>query len=247
MVCLAVLVTSALPAHAAHRTPRPTPTATATPGPTPTVGPTPTPCSNCVLPSHIITGYWQNFTNGAKPLRLTDVPMAYSLIAVAFANPGSSSGSVTFAVDSGLSTALGGYTDANFTSDIATLHSQGRKVILSVGGAAGSITISNSTEAANFAGSIANLMTTFGFDGTDIDLENSFDPTSVASGLQQLASLKPGAIITLAPQTVDMQTTSGSYFQVALKTQSILTIVNMQYYNSGSMWGCPNNTVLYQP
>jgi chitinase len=244
--CLALVLASAVAAQAGPK-PKPTATPTATQGPTPTLGPTPTPCSNCTLPSHVITGYWQNFTNGAKPLKLRDVPMQYGLIAVAFANPGSTAGSVTFAVDSGLSTAVGGYTNADFTNDIALLHSQGRKVILSIGGAAGSVSITNSTSAANFASSMASLMTTFGFDGTDIDLENSFDPTSVAAGLQQLASLKPGAIITLAPQTVDMQTTSGSYFQVALKTQSILTIVNMQYYNSGSMWGCPNNTVLYQP
>jgi chitinase len=247
--CLALVLVSATAAQAAPKpkptTPRPTPTATQ--GPTPTLGPTPTPCPNCALPTHVITGYWQNFTNGAKPLKLRDVPVQYGLIAVAFAIPSGSAGAVTFSVDSGLSTAVGGYTNADFTNDIALLHSQGRKVILSIGGATGSISITNSSSAANFANSMAGLMTTFGFDGTDIDLENSFDPASVAAGLQQLASLKPGVIITMAPQTVDMQTTAGKYFQVALQTQSILTIVNMQYYNSGSMWGCPNNSVLYQP
>src|SRR6185436_12506865 len=60
--------------------PTPTKTNTST-GPTPTrtntpVGPTPTrtntPCGNCGggLPKHVITGYWQNFNNGALVLKL---------------------------------------------------------------------------------------------------------------------------------------------------------------------------------
>lgn len=42
----------------------------------------------------------------------------------------------------------------------------------------------------------------------------------------------------MAPQTIDMQSTSNSYFQTALNVKDILTVVNMQYYNSGSMLGC---------
>lgn len=42
----------------------------------------------------------------------------------------------------------------------------------------------------------------------------------------------------MAPQTIDMQSTGGSYFQLALKIKDILTVVHMQYYNSGTMLGC---------
>jgi chitinase len=35
-----------------------------------------------------------------------------------------------------------------------------------------------------------------------------------------------------------MQSTSTEYFQLALNTREFLTVVNMQYYNSGSMLGC---------
>ena len=34
-----------------------------------------------------------------------------------------------------------------------------------------------------------------------------------------------------------MQLTQGDYFQLALSIKDILTIVNMQYYNSGAMLG----------
>jgi chitinase len=225
------------------RTPTPTPTMTqtSTPTPTPTPSITPAPCTPCGggLPAHVLTGYWQDFTNNATPLRLSDVNAYYNLIAVAFASTGSNPGEVAFSIDAKLSTALGGYTTSQFTSDIATLHTQGRKVILSVGGAAGTITISSATSATNFATSAYGLMQTYGFDGVDIDLESGINVTYLTSALQQLSALAgPNLIITLAPQTVDVQSTSSPYFQLALNIKNILTIVNTQYYNSGSMYGC---------
>jgi chitinase len=193
------------------------------------------------LPAHILTGYWQDFTNGATPLRLRDVSSNYDLIAVAFAGADTSTpGAITFSVDSGLSSALGGYTDANFTSDIQTLHSQGRDVILAVGGADGTVSISDAASAANFANSAFALMQQFGFDGVDIDLEAGINVQFLASALQQLSSKAPGLIITLAPQTLDVQP-GGAYLQLIDSIKGILTVVNTQYYNSGSMNGCDGN------
>jgi chitinase len=195
------------------------------------------------LPKHFLTGYWQDFTNGATATRLSAVNSNYTLIAVAFANADPNNpGGVTFSIDSGLSSALGGYSSSQFISDINTLHSQGKKVIISVGGQNGTISVSDATSAANFANSVYSLMQQYGFDGVDIDLENGLNVTYMSSALQQL-SAKAGSslIIALAPQTIDMQSTSGDYFQLALSIKSILTIVNMQYYNSGSMLGCDGN------
>jgi chitinase len=50
-----------------------------------------------------------------------------------------------------------------------------------------------------------------------------------------------GFVLTMAPQTIDMQSTGMEYFKLALATKDILTIVNTQYYNSGSMNGCDGN------
>jgi chitinase/chitodextrinase len=210
-------------------------TPTRTPG-SPTITPTSNPGT---LPKHVITGYWQNFNNGARVLKLRDVPSAYNLVAIAFADASGSPGAVSFTLDSGLISALGSYPESEFISDIALLHSQGRKVIISVGGQNGTVSISDATSAANFANSLYSLMTHYGFDGVDIDLENGINPTYMSSALRQLSSRAgSGLIITMAPQTIDMQSTGSGYFQVALNIKDILTLVNMQYYNSGSMLGC---------
>ncbi|MFD8674712.1 chitinase [Streptomyces seoulensis] len=188
------------------------------------------------LPKHAVTGYWQNFNNGAAVQKISDVPSAYDIIAVAFADATSTPGAVSFSLDSA---GLNGYTVDQFKADIKAKQAAGKKVIVSVGGERGTVAVSDTASANNFAGSVYSLMQTYGFDGVDIDLENGLNPTYMTQALRSLSSKAgPSLIITMAPQTIDMQSTSGSYFQTALNVKDILTVVNMQYYNSGSMLGC---------
>jgi chitinase len=188
------------------------------------------------LPKHAVTGYWQNFNNGATVQKISDVQSQYDIIAVAFADATTTPGAVTFNLDSA---GLGGYTVDQFKADIAAKKAAGKKVIVSVGGERGTVSVNDSTSATNFANSVYSLMQTYGFDGVDIDLENGLNATYMTQALRSLSS-KAGSslIITMAPQTIDMQSTSNTYFQTALNVKDILTVVNMQYYNSGSMLGC---------
>ena len=189
------------------------------------------------LPKHVLTGYWQNFNNGATVQRISDVQSAYDLIAVAFADADSSRpGGISFNLDSA---GLGGYTVAQFKVDIAAKHTAGKKVILSVGGQNGTISVADPTAAANFASSALSVLREYGFDGIDIDLENGVNAQYMGQALRSLQSqFGSGLIIAMAPQTIDMQSTSFEYFKLALAIKDILTVVNVQYYNSGSMNGC---------
>lgn len=188
------------------------------------------------LPKHAVTGYWQNFNNGATVQRISDVPSAYDIIAVAFADATTTPGAVTFNLDSA---GLGGYTVDQFKADVRAKQAAGKKVIISVGGEKGTVSVNSSASATNFANSVYSLMQEYGFDGVDIDLENGINPTYMTQALRALAAKAgPDMILTMAPQTIDMQSTQGGYFQTALNVKDILTVVNMQYYNSGTMLGC---------
>lgn len=184
-----------------------------------------------------LTGYWHNFDNGSTVMKLSEVPSAYNLIAVAFAdNHSDLSGGITFNLES---EELDGYTEREFKDDIADIQEDGRKVIISVGGEKGNVVIDDATAAENFADTTYELMEEYGFDGVDIDLEHGINAEYTSDALHQLRD-KAGSdlIITMAPQTIDYQYTSAPYYELTENISDILTIVNMQYYNSGSMAGC---------
>ncbi|WP_329064039.1 chitinase [Streptomyces sp. NBC_01429] len=190
---------------------------------------------NPAVPKHALTGYWQNFNNGATVQKLRDVPSQYDIIAVSFADATATPGQITFNLDP----AVGYASAADFKADIAAKKAAGKSVIISIGGELGNVTINSDASAAAFADSAYGLMREYGFSGVDIDLEHGINSTYLTKALRQLsAQAGSGLVITMAPQTIDMQSTSGEYFKTALNVKDILTVVNMQYYNSGSMLGC---------
>ncbi|KPI13521.1 glycoside hydrolase family 18 [Actinobacteria bacterium OV450] len=194
------------------------------------------PDPNPSVPKHALTGYWQNFNNGATVQRISDVPSQYDIIAVSFADATTTPGAITFNLDSA---GLGGYTVAQFKADVAARKAAGKSVVLSIGGERGTISVNDPASADNLANSAYALMQEYGFSGIDIDLENGLNPTYMTQALRSLsAKAGPSLVLTMAPQTIDMQSTAGGYFKTALNVKDILTVVNMQYYNSGSMNGC---------
>ncbi|MGH3416167.1 MAG: carbohydrate-binding protein, partial [Actinocrinis sp.] len=102
---------------------------TTTPATAPVIAPPTRPGSSSragaasAWPNHVLAGYWQDFVNHAAPLPLAAIPRGYNLVDVAFAAADTAhDGGVTFKLSPALSRALGGYTTAQFTADIATLH-----------------------------------------------------------------------------------------------------------------------------
>ncbi|WSY19081.1 glycoside hydrolase family 18 protein (plasmid) [Embleya sp. NBC_00896] len=186
------------------------------------------------LPKHVLTGYWQNFNNGATIQTIAQVPAEYDIIAVSFADATGTPGGVSFTLDPALN-----YPEAQFKADIAAKKAAGKKVIISVGGEKGTVSVNSAASATNFANTLHTLIQTYGFDGVDIDLENGLNSTYMTQALRSLsAKVGAGLVITMAPQTIDMQSTGTEYFKTALAIKDILTVVNTQYYNSGSMLGC---------
>src|SRR5882757_8320408 len=92
-------------------------------------------------PAHVVAGYWQNW--GAPmdnppyiPLRCIDT--RYNVINIAFANTGSDFATLSFAPANG--------PVAAFQSDIQFLQSQGKKVLLSIGGEKGALVLTSAAQ-----------------------------------------------------------------------------------------------------
>ncbi|WP_229106668.1 fibronectin type III domain-containing protein [Paenibacillus sp. 1001270B_150601_E10] len=192
------------------------------------------------VPKHTLTGYWHNFINGSANIKLSEVPSEYDIIALSFADMDlTKPGGVTFNVDGPLSTALGGYSNADLINDIQAKQAQGKKVIISIGGEKGNINLNSaSPNIDNFVNSMYGIITQFGLDGVDIDLENGMNVANLTTAIRQLQQ-KVGSsfILTMAPQTIDMQNANTTYMQLYRNLKDLTTVINVQYYNSGCMLG----------
>lgn len=161
-------------------------------------------------------------------------------------------------------------------SDIKSLQNAGIKVILSLGGALTSIpntTVSfhDALVAAaspevftqTFIESMETLMTQYGFDGFDIDIEHGLGDTVgtftnpkgdvgvMANILNTMHAKHPSVLLTMAPQTANVSPnraydqTWGNYAALIMQTYNSLEWVGIQLYNSGCMNGIDN--VCYDP
>lgn len=124
-----------------------------------------TPKANAAVASKTIVGYWHNFENGSGFIKLRDVSPKFDVINVSFAEPtsGVTNGTIGFTPFN--------YTDADFKADVAYLQSQGKKVIISIGGANGQVQLPNTAARDNFVNSVTAIIEKYGFDGLDVDFE----------------------------------------------------------------------------
>ncbi len=123
------------------------------------------------LPARIMNGYWHNFQNGSGLIPLRDVSSAWDVINISFAEPKTSStdGEMAFELSSDFDAI--NYTEAAFRSDIQVLQSQGKKIIISIGGAEGQVRLTTTSARDKFVSSMIRIIEAYGFDGMDIDFE----------------------------------------------------------------------------
>ncbi|WP_068616090.1 fibronectin type III domain-containing protein [Paenibacillus tuaregi] len=121
--------------------------------------------AEAAVASKTIVGYWHNFDNGSGFIKLRDVSPKFDVINVSFAEPtsGVTNGTIGFTPYN--------YTDADFKADVAYLQSQGKKVIISIGGANGQVQLPNTAARDNFVNSVTAIIEKYGFDGLDVDFE----------------------------------------------------------------------------
>ena len=212
-------------------------------------------------PDPALIGYFHNWQDVNVPyIQLDQVDSRYNMVDVAFAVPQSGTDyKMEFIPDQ--------VSQTTFITQIQTLQSQGKKVIISMGGATAPVSLDNIMERDTFIVSMTNIINTYGFDGIDIDFEGS--SISVTGGtiaaptdqkiinliyaIKQImanyyATNNHRLILTMAPETAFVQGGQsayggiwGAYLPVIYALRDSLEILHVQLYNSGSMYGIDGN------
>jgi chitinase len=140
----------------------------------------------------------------------------------------------------------GGAFNRDLQSNIQALQSAGKNVLISVGGGTGFTSADYQSYAQNVNGlvdQIVNFVTTYGFNGVDIDYEDSTGFTGGYDGigfLTALTSALAGAlplgqnIVTHAPQTPywDAKWNQAPYAQIWEQVGDQIAWINNQFYNN---------------
>ena len=208
------------------------------------------------LGSKLLVGYWHNFDNGIGILPLSQVSSKWDVIDLSFGETGADQATVLFTPCYG--------TVASFITEIKGLQALGKKVLLSLGGQNGIVTLTSNALKTTFINSVYALVTQYGFDGIDIDLENGIildggdsdfkNPKTVqlVNLISALRTIKSnyGAnfIISMAPEVAYVQGGMsayggvwGAYLPVIYGIRDILTYVHVQHYNAGGATGKDGN------
>ncbi|HFK7186144.1 carbohydrate-binding protein [Serratia odorifera] len=186
----------------------------------------------------IMMGFWHNWQAGTSDgyqhgqfanMNLTDIPPAYNVVAVAFMK---GAGIPTFKPYN--------LSDAEFRRQVGVLNAQGRAVLISLGGADAHIELTTGDEG-RLKDEIIRLVETYGFDGLDIDLEQTaIDaannktvlPAALKSVKQHYAEQGKNFIISMAPEFPYLRT-SGSYLEYISALEGYYDFIAPQYYNQG--------------
>ncbi|HQV38218.1 MAG: T9SS type A sorting domain-containing protein [Flavobacteriales bacterium] len=207
--------------------------------------------------SPALIGYWHNWDiAGAPYISLDQIDPRYDVIEVSFAEP-------VFGSTSQMVFTPSATDPTTFAAQVAALRSSGHKVLISIGGANATVQLNSDAERDELTASMLGILADFGFDGIDIDLEGA--SISITGGtittpidapmlrliqaiedIGDAFELNTGTpmMLTMAPETASVQggqsafgSIWGAYLPLIHALRDRLDILQVQLYNSGSMYG----------
>ncbi|WP_340637612.1 chitinase, partial [Bacillus thuringiensis] len=188
----------------------------------------------------VLVGYWHNWQGNkdgyqqgtSGNLKLSEIPNDYNVVDVSFMKADINNRIPTFKPYN--------MSDTEFRKEIGKLNAEGRAVLIALGGADAHIELKKGDEQL-FADEIIRLVEVYGFDGLDIDLEQS----AITAGDNQTvipAALKivkehyktkgQNFIITMAPEFPYLKN-DGNYAPYIKGLEGYYDFINPQFYNQG--------------
>jgi chitinase len=199
---------------------------------------------------HHLIGYWAGLG------RISDVSPQWDVIIVAFATPvrGAPEGTMQYQV-------RGNITPEEFKDDIKLKQSQGKKVMISLGGGGEHFALLTEQGKQNFIRTVEDICAQFGFDGIDIDFETSsleldpgdtdFKHPTTPSTVNLIAAMREihdhfgkDFMLSLVPEGTQIPAAYpgyggqfGSYLPIVEGIRDMLAFVDTQDYNCPPIQG----------
>lgn len=218
------------------------------------------------LPCKVLVGYYQS--SWGSYIRLKDVNSNYNVICLSFLE--ANGGDYNYSNNSVADLNFYATQNSNLIADIPVVQAQGKKVLMSIGGANGSFKLNTDAEMNTFVSKVKSVIQTYGVDGIDIDLENNVylnqsgtitNPSAhisrLITGINQLltwyqTTYGKKMILTMVPETAyvtgglsqyQTDTYGVAYLPLIEALRDDLDLLMVQLYNAGENFGL--NGVVY--
>ena len=207
-----------------------------------------------------MVGYWESW-GGSRYVDLKDIDDRYNVIQLSFSN---AKNNTDYDMEYN---PPWNYTEAEFISEIKFLQNQGKKVLISLGGQNEYHQLDDVNERDVFISSTNAMIDKWGVDGIDIDLEgNSLEDfkdftiktpgnAKIDNFIEALKQIMANhytthgkkMLLTMAPETFyvhgafkSSNSNQGAYLPIIEALRDSIDMLNVQLYNSGSMYGLDN-------
>ncbi len=182
------------------------------------------------MPKPALVGYWQNWSSN---LKLTDIPNEYNVIQLAFATTvGSSLYQMEF-------NRPYNYGKTQFMADIDELHSEGKKVILSIGGASDPVRLDDETAKNAFINSINAILADYEYkmDGIDIDFESSSMEMGDDWQMGSLTPIQQNLVDAIRSIKSTYETQSGKTMLLTMAPETLYLVGGLSNYQLNNSHG----------
>nr|WP_330164987.1 chitinase [Catellatospora vulcania] len=209
------------------------------------VSATTTGCVNTGLPKHALIGYLHaSFANGSGYLRMADVPSSWDIINLAFGEPTSvTSGDIRFR-QCPVAECPNVESEADFIAAIRAKQAQGKKVLISIGGANGQVQLTSTAARDTFVNSVSAIIDKYGLNGLDIDFEGHSLYLNAGDG--DIRNPTTPVVVNLISALRTLKARYGSGFVLTMAPETFFVQLGYQFYG-GTCSGCDNRAGSYLP
>jgi chitinase len=202
-------------------------------------------CVNTGLPKHALIGYLHaSFANGSGYMRMADVPSSWDIINLAFGEPTSvTSGDIRFR-QCPVAECPNVESEADFIAAIRAKQAQGKKVLISIGGANGQVQLTSTAARDTFVSSVSAIIDKYGLNGLDIDFEGHSLYLNAGDG--DIRNPTTPVIVNLISALRTLKARYGSGFLLTMAPETFFVQLGYQFYG-GTCSGCDNRAGSYLP
>lgn len=194
---------------------------------------------------HQLVGYLHaSFANGSGYTRIEDVPADWNIVALAFADA-DSSGHVSFTPCPASECGSSAETPDQLRAGIKAQQAAGKKVVISIGGANGEVTLSTTAARDAFVSSVADIIDTYGLDGVDLDFENQ--SLVLQAGDTDLANPTTPSVVNLISAVRTLKSRYGDGFTLTMAPETFMVQLGYQFYGGDPNTGADRRAGSWLP